>query len=161
MNSHTLVADVESSLLARIVSGDEAAMSELYERLAPTLKGLRLRITRDTAVAREILTDVFAELWERNTGGSETTAPAAPDAESTVSLARLEPGERKLVLAQAVATMSPLARRALELAYFHGRSAMSIAHRLNVPATNVPHILGEACAELGDRLRSYLPQRAG
>lgn len=50
-------------LLARIAGRDEAALAELYDRLAPGLLGLLLRILPDRLTAESVLQDVFLRLW--------------------------------------------------------------------------------------------------
>jgi RNA polymerase sigma-70 factor, ECF subfamily len=50
-------------LLARIAARDEAALGELYDRCAPGLLGMLMRILSDRAAAEEVLEDVFARLW--------------------------------------------------------------------------------------------------
>jgi len=50
-------------LLARVAGRDEAALAELYDRLAPGLLGLLLRILPDRTEAESVLQDVFLRLW--------------------------------------------------------------------------------------------------
>ncbi|MBK6495351.1 MAG: sigma-70 family RNA polymerase sigma factor [Gemmatimonadetes bacterium] len=44
-------------------SGDATAMSALYDRYAPGLLGLALRITREQVDAEEVVVDTFAQAW--------------------------------------------------------------------------------------------------
>ncbi|MEI2721545.1 MAG: sigma-70 family RNA polymerase sigma factor [Gemmatimonadales bacterium] len=46
-----------------MTSGDSTAMSALYDRYAPGLLGLALRITREQADAEEVVVDTFAQAW--------------------------------------------------------------------------------------------------
>ncbi len=43
--------------------GDPAAMSALYDRYAPAVLGLALRITRERADAEDVVVDTFAQVW--------------------------------------------------------------------------------------------------
>ncbi|HEV2351471.1 MAG TPA: sigma factor [Terriglobia bacterium] len=60
MMTQSLTAE---DLLARVAGHDEAALGALYDRLAPGLLGLILRILPDRTVAECVLQDVFARLW--------------------------------------------------------------------------------------------------
>ena len=53
----------DSALVLAMTSGDAGAMSALYDRYAPGLLGLALRITREQADAEEVVVDTFAQVW--------------------------------------------------------------------------------------------------
>src|SRR5881394_889213 len=53
------------ALINRIVSRDERAVSELYDRHSRVLYGLILRILRDRSEAEEVLQEVFVLVWTR------------------------------------------------------------------------------------------------
>jgi RNA polymerase sigma-70 factor, ECF subfamily len=50
-------------LLVRVAGRDEAALAELYDRLAPGLLGLLMRVLSDRTAAETVLQDVFLRLW--------------------------------------------------------------------------------------------------
>jgi RNA polymerase sigma-70 factor, ECF subfamily len=50
-------------LLGRVAGRDEAALAELYDRLAPGLLGLLVRILPDRTTAECVLQDVFLRMW--------------------------------------------------------------------------------------------------
>ena len=52
-----------AALLARAGLGDRAAFATLYERSAPHLLGVVLRINRDRAQAEDILQEVYVKVW--------------------------------------------------------------------------------------------------
>jgi RNA polymerase sigma-70 factor, ECF subfamily len=54
-----------------MMRGDQSAMSQLYDRYAPGLLGLALRITRERADAEDVVVDTFAQVW-RDAGRFET-----------------------------------------------------------------------------------------
>jgi RNA polymerase sigma-70 factor (ECF subfamily) len=50
-------------LIAAMMRGDQSAMSALYDRYAPGVLGLALRITRERADAEDVVVDTFAQVW--------------------------------------------------------------------------------------------------
>jgi RNA polymerase sigma-70 factor, ECF subfamily len=67
----------DQALIDRIVLGDEAALRELYELLAPRAFAIALKVLRDPAEAEEVLQDTFLEVWRSATRFDP--ARAAPD----------------------------------------------------------------------------------
>lgn len=65
------VADVSTSsgdlsaLLQSASQGDQVAFGRLYDRVAPRVFGLALRIVRDRSIAEEVTQDVFVQLWRQ------------------------------------------------------------------------------------------------
>jgi RNA polymerase sigma-70 factor (ECF subfamily) len=55
----------DSVLMERIAGRDSESLRILYERHAPTLLALCMRIVNDRAEAEQILLDVFWETWDR------------------------------------------------------------------------------------------------
>ncbi|MBL9206909.1 MAG: sigma-70 family RNA polymerase sigma factor [Opitutaceae bacterium] len=54
----------ETDLLLRVAQRDEAAFAALYDRLAPLLFGLVLRILRSKVEAEDVLQEAFWQIWE-------------------------------------------------------------------------------------------------
>jgi RNA polymerase sigma-70 factor (ECF subfamily) len=52
-------------LLQAIASGEEIALSELYDRYRLILFGLLVRILRSQSEAEEVLQEVFIQVWQR------------------------------------------------------------------------------------------------
>lgn len=52
-------------LLERIARGDNAALGELYDRLAPMLLSLARRILDDVAEAEEVVQETFLQVWNQ------------------------------------------------------------------------------------------------
>ncbi|MBL8986595.1 MAG: sigma-70 family RNA polymerase sigma factor [Gemmatimonadetes bacterium] len=53
----------DHALVTRVAGGDEQALSVLYDRFAPVLYGLALRITAEPADAEEVVLDTFSQAW--------------------------------------------------------------------------------------------------
>ncbi len=53
----------DEQLVARTVRGDAAAFELLYDRYAPTVMGLALRIVADRALAEEVVQETFWRVW--------------------------------------------------------------------------------------------------
>jgi len=53
----------DQRLLALIASGDRAAFGEFYDRFAPRIFGLLLRLVHNRAEAEDVLQEVFLHVW--------------------------------------------------------------------------------------------------
>lgn len=60
-----LTQEAERSLVRRLRAGDEHALRELYDALAPWVLGLAYRILRDQDEAEEVVEDVFVRVWRQ------------------------------------------------------------------------------------------------
>jgi RNA polymerase sigma-70 factor, ECF subfamily len=64
--SDLLAAPVTTEqLLVAAAAGDQEAFATLYDRLAPQVVGVALRVLRDRALAEEVAQEVFVELWRK------------------------------------------------------------------------------------------------
>jgi len=154
-------------LLQRVVGGDRAALTGLYERYASLMLGLGTRLLRRRDEAEDVLHDVFVEAWKK----AGTYDPArgtvrswlllrmrsrALDRLKSPRLARAvpmdEPMENQLhgdapeppklaterrLLADALATLPEEQRRPLELVYAAGLSVQETAEKLGIPIGTV------------------------
>lgn len=55
----------DEALLARLASGDRAALSPLYDLYAGPVFALLLRIVAERAAAEDLLQEVFVRVWQR------------------------------------------------------------------------------------------------
>jgi RNA polymerase sigma-70 factor (ECF subfamily) len=58
-----LSQEEERSLARRVKAGDERALAELYDLLAPWVLGVAYRILQDDDEAGEVVGDVFQQVW--------------------------------------------------------------------------------------------------
>ena len=55
----------EADLLARVVGGDERALTALYDRMSPLAYGLALRVVGSADTAEDVVQDAFMRIWHR------------------------------------------------------------------------------------------------
>jgi len=53
----------DALLAARLAAGDDHALAEVFDHLAPTVFGAALRVLREGTAAQDVVQDVFVELW--------------------------------------------------------------------------------------------------
>ncbi len=153
-------------LMSRVAgSGEERALSELYDRYGGLIHGAGMRYLGDRTLAEDLVQDVFFSVW-RNAAGFDssrasfatwvyritrnratdlarrrkarvrTVAPVAEEASP-------EPGDgaeevlRTFDVVGALSELSPAHREVLFLAYFGGLSQREISQRTGVPLGTV------------------------
>jgi RNA polymerase sigma-70 factor (ECF subfamily) len=152
-------------LVGRVAqSGDERALSELYDRYAGLIYGVGMRYLGDRALAEDLVQDVFTAVWRNASGFDPARASFATwvyriTRNRATDLIRrrrarvrtvssdppFEPGEedmtgelsRSFDLASALSRISPVHREVLTLAYFHGLSQSEISRRTDTPLGTV------------------------
>lgn len=77
----------DSTLISAMIQGDEGAMSTFYDRYAPGVLGLALRITREHADAEDVVVDTFAQVW-RDVGRFEAQRGSAAAWLATIARSR-------------------------------------------------------------------------
>ncbi|MEZ4401119.1 MAG: sigma-70 family RNA polymerase sigma factor [Kofleriaceae bacterium] len=163
------------ALLEAMAAGDRAPLAELYDRHAPVLLALALRLLRSRSEAEDLLHDVFLEIW-RAAGSYDPKRgrvrtwlvirlrSRALDVIKSARVSRRDADDQ--VIERMVATDDPTAgpdrqrvraallelpaeqRAVLELAYFDGRSCSEIAEHLGVPIGTVKSRLAAALGKL-------------
>jgi RNA polymerase sigma-70 factor (ECF subfamily) len=158
-----VASDWERDARERLVAGDSVALAEIYDQYASFVYGLALRVIGDARAAEDVSQDVFVGLWERPAvfdpeRGSLRTwlgtlahrravdyvrreearrRRAERDAARAVSAPDVDELATALVAAERVrAALDRLPaeqRRAIELAYFGGRTYRQVAEVLGIP----------------------------
>ncbi len=62
--NHEKNANSDEILIARVARGDRDALEILYDRHAPTVLGILLRIVGEPVVAEELLQETFWQVWQ-------------------------------------------------------------------------------------------------
>ncbi len=145
-------------------SGDERALSELYDRYAGLIYGAGVRYLGDRALAEDLVQDVFTSVWRGAAGFDPSRASFATwvyritrnratdlirrrkaRVRTVESESLLEPGEadpsgelsRNFDVAAALSRLSPVHREVLVLAYLRGFSQREISDRTATPLGTV------------------------
>jgi RNA polymerase sigma-70 factor (ECF subfamily) len=155
----------DEALVQRVAqSGDERALSELYDRYAGLVYGAGVRYLGDRSLAEDLVQDVFTAVWRGAAGFDPSRASFATwvfhiTRNRATDLIRrrrarvrtvggdspFEPGEgdptgglsRSFDLASALSRLSPAHQEVLTLAYFHGLSQSEISRRTGTPLGTV------------------------
>jgi RNA polymerase sigma-70 factor (ECF subfamily) len=157
--------DVADEVLVRRVaqSGDERALSELYDRYAGLIYGVGMRYLGDRSLAEDLVQEVFTAVWRGAAGFDPELASFAtwmyritrnratdvirrrarvrtvggashPDIREEDPTGELS---RSFDVASALSRLSPAHREVLTLAYYHGLSQSEISSRTNTPLGTV------------------------
>jgi RNA polymerase sigma-70 factor (ECF subfamily) len=57
------VEPTDALLVARLAAGDDHALAEIFDRLAPAVYSAALRVLGDSSGAQDVVQDAFVELW--------------------------------------------------------------------------------------------------
>ena len=147
----------------RLIAGEERALNEIYDQYSSFVYGLALRVIGDARAAEDVSQDVFVTVWERPSAfdpdrGSLRTwlgtlahrravdhvrreearrRRAIKDAARRVSTPDVEEMALALVTAErvrsALETLPDERRRAIQLAYFGGKTYRQVAEVLGIP----------------------------
>jgi RNA polymerase sigma-70 factor (ECF subfamily) len=150
-------------LLGRVQGGDREAFAALFDRHAPVVLGLLVRILGSRPEAEEVLQEVFLQAWRqaaRYDPGRSTPrgwllvlarsraldlvrsreSRRRREAETSVApevapvgTAELEERERRSQVSSALGLLPNEQRRCIELAFFEGLTHTQIARRLDAP----------------------------
>lgn len=156
-------SDWERDVRDRIIAGDDTALTEIYDQYASFVYGLALRVIGDPRAAEDVSQDVFVCIWQRpeafdpqrgslRTWFGTLTHRRAVDyvrreearrhrAEREVSRAVTTPDVEEMATALVTAervraaldVLPPEQRRAIQLAYFDGKTYRQVAEVLGIP----------------------------
>jgi RNA polymerase sigma factor (sigma-70 family) len=147
----------------RLIAGDEGALNEIYDQFSSFVYGLALRVIGDARAAEDVSQEVFVTVWERSDAfdpdrGSLRTwlgtlthrravdhvrreeacrRRAVKDGARPHSTPDVEEMAMALVTAErvraALATLPDERLRAIQLAYFGGKTYRQVAEVLGIP----------------------------
>jgi RNA polymerase sigma-70 factor (ECF subfamily) len=180
----------ERELRARIRAGDEGAFDVIFRSNYPHLVRMAESVVRERALAEEIAQDVMLELWRRResldveqtfrayliratrnralnhvrhqrivareAAFAALESPSAPSAEQELLGVELERAVR-----EAIAGLSDDCREVFQLSRESGLKYAEIAATLEISIKTVEKRMGQALAELRERLAAWLPGKAG
>jgi RNA polymerase sigma factor (sigma-70 family) len=179
----------EGEVRARLITGDESALTEIYDQFASFVYGLALRVIGDPRAAEDVSQDVFVSVWERPdafepTRGSLRTWLATLAHRRSVDYVRREEARRRravreatravatpdveemalaLVTAErvrtALDTLPDEQRRAIHLAYFGGKTYRQVAEVLGIPEGTAKSRLRLGLRRIADTLESEEGER--
>jgi RNA polymerase sigma-70 factor (ECF subfamily) len=180
----------ERDLQERIRAGDEGAFDSVFRAHYPHLVRMAESLVRERALAEEIAQEVMLELWRRReslkveqtfraylirstrnralnhirhqrivareTAFAALESPSSPSAEDEVLGVELERAIR-----DAIDDLPEKCREVFRLSREHGLRYVEIALALEISVKTVEKRMGQALAELRDRLAAWLPGQAG
>ena len=155
----------EAAWVRAIADGDRECLGLLYDRFAPALMAVGVRILGDRREAEDVLHDVFLEVWRQAADYDETRGSVRAwllmrmrsrslDRRKAAGFARVvsldqrgddprgaadDPSlmpDRETVR-RALADLPPEQRQVIELGYFEGLSSTEIAARIEAPVGTV------------------------
>lgn len=170
----------EGVLARRLVGGDVEAFDEIYRLYFHPVFNNAVRITRDSAVAEDILQEVFITLWEKRAtidpekslGGwlftlcyhrsinmlkqrlreslLKNQLPTEAESEDEVKF-----GVRWTILENALSHLSPQRRRVFELCKLQGKSYEEAAAELHISKYTVKEYLSAALVSIREYSRHH------
>ena len=174
----------EHDVRDRIVAGDDTALREVYDQYASFVYGLAARVIGDTKAAEDVSQDVFVVFWERPSAfdperGSLRTwlgtlthrravdyvrreearrRRAEREASRAVAMPDVEEMATALVTAErvraALDVLPPEQRRAIQLAYFGGKTYRQVAETLGIPEGTAKSRLRLALRRIAEALEA-------
>jgi RNA polymerase sigma-70 factor (ECF subfamily) len=171
------MAETDQDLIAQVAAGDREAFARLYDRYAPRVLGLILKIVRNRTDADDVLQEAFLQIWAKaasfDPGRSApdvwifligrsraldrlrrlSAAPreglerSAPDAPDR-GLERVEEAHQ---VQSALGHLPAEQREPIRLAFYHGLTHEQIARQLNVPLGTIKTRIRLGMGRLRDR----------
>lgn len=154
----------EAALIARIRSGDQSAMGELYDQYSGIVYGVALRVLGNTMAAEDVVQEVFLQLWRNPQAFQADRGRLAPwlaviARNRAIDVLRKRQPEddihelpiagsvdleseaaRKIAVEKVrgvLAQLPPEQRKAVELAFFEGLTHTEIAGKTGEPLGTV------------------------
>ena len=176
-------------LVEAVAAGDQLALQALYDRTHRLVFTLTMRILGNHASAEEVTLDVFHDVWRRastydGTGGSVLgwimnqarsraidrlrfegrkkrthSADASAPTQAMTTEAAAEGSEQAHGLQQALQSLTPDERQAVETAYFSELTYVEVAARLHQPLGTIKTRIRSALGKLRRALTTGVDTR--
>ena len=172
----------DASFLWLIAQGDRRAMHLLFARYRARVYRYALRLTKDDAVAQDLVSEVFLAVWRRSArfeGRSQVCtwllAIAGNMAATALKRRPLESLDQRLadsvpdladdpeavtgrlqeksILAACISELSPPHREIIDLIYYHDKSITEAAEIIGIPPSTVKSRMFYARNEIAERLK--------
>jgi len=173
----------------RLRRGDVDALADLYDRYAGLVYALAVRVVGDRRVAEDVTQEVFVAMWEKpsrydSKRGTLRGFLATMAHRRAVDVLRRDEARRAREIStalkptpapdpaddslrsfdskwvrDAVARLPAAQRRALELAYFHGRTYRQVADEMGIPEGTAKSRLRLGLQSLAESLRGEMTER--
>ena len=156
----------DEALIRAIAAGDQRAMHVLYVRHSVRVYRFVLRLTNDTSMADDLVSEVFIDVWRaargfkaksqvstwllaiaRNKALSAMRARLDEQLDDEMTTAIAEPADdaettadkrdRCAIVQRCLSKLSPIHREVLDLVYYHERSVDEVAEIVGVPVNTV------------------------
>jgi len=175
--SSNAMPETDQDLIAQTAAGDREAFSRLYDRYAPRVMGLIVKIVRNRTEADDVLQEAFLQIWAK--AARFDPSRSAPDvwifliarSRALDKLRRLssppregaeraepDPPDRGLERAEtagqvqsALGHLPSEQREPIRLAFYHGLTHEQIARQLNVPLGTIKTRIRLGMSRLRDR----------
>ena len=153
----------DKALIRRIAAGDQSAMRALCARYRVRVYRWLLRLVDDEALAEDVLSEVFLDVWRHATSRwsvstwllaiahykalsarrrrtdaelDEATVSTVPDTADDPEVF-LQKKNRAEALRRSLPRLSPQHRELIDLAYYHGKSVKEIAEIVSISEATV------------------------
>ena len=156
----------DEALIRAIAAGDRQAMHVLYTRHNVRLYRFVLRLTNDSSLAEDVVSEVFIDVWrqaDRFKGKSQVStwmlaiarykalsalrARSHEQLDDDAAMAIADPADdaettlddqnRSAVVQKCLSQLSAIHREVLDLVYYHEKSVDEVAQIVGVPASTV------------------------
>ena len=156
----------DEALISAIAAGNRRAMHVLYVRHSVRVYRFVLRLTKDSPLAEDLVSEVFIDVWRRADGFKGKSqvstwvlaiarykalsvlrahSDAQLDDNAAASLVdptddaetMMSKRDRSAIIQKCLAQLSAVHREVLDLVYYHERSVVEVAEIVGVPVSTV------------------------
>jgi RNA polymerase sigma-70 factor (ECF subfamily) len=160
-----------TTIVARMVEGDDCALGALFDAFGSVAYALALAITRAPDAAESVVSEAFAEAWRTASSYDSRRASVAAWLTSIVRRIALRAGSGKPVqrtsagltcyaerettlVGEALGSLTEVQREVVELSYYRGMTVRQIAAHLGKPESGARELLRSAMQQLRSALSS-------